>query len=372
HLFPPLCIWGIYRERKVFRSILRILFCIYHFFENRVPFSLAPAIPRRSFRMEGAFRRHLVSPLFKFTVGAEKKDITVHSSALAELSPALNALMNGEMVEAKTRHVDWSEVDVDTFVRLCEFAYFRNYTPPRSCLIEGRIPLETAKPIKKKRKSKKRRSNVFWDEPLPEPTAAPEPEPEPIFEPVPASAESLDEGPRSEEEICNDPEIAYKERSVWTGHLRDKFTSSLVIPDTEKDLSETSFTPPRIAGSWEDFHPVFLEQAKLYVLADKYGIESLRRLVICKLHQTLSNFKLYETGVVSIIEFVRFVYLNTPPNIGSEMDAMRNLVTRYIVSVLGQMGETKCFQELLEDGGPFVTDFWRIIWSVEGKVEVCD
>ncbi|CAG7993643.1 unnamed protein product [Penicillium salamii] len=321
--------------------------------------------------MEGTFRRYLVSPLFTFTVGAEKQEITVHSSALAGLSPALDALMNGEMIEAKTRHVDWSEVDVDTFVRLCEFAYFRNYTPPISRLIEGRSPLETAKSTKKKEKYKKRRSNVFWDDSIPEPTPEPEPEPESISEPAPEPIEPSDEEPRPEE-ICDDPEIAYKERSVWTGQLRDKFTSSLVIPDTESNLLETSFTPPRITGSWEDFYPVFLEQAKLYVLADKYGIESLRRLVLCKLHQTLSSFKLYETGVGTVIEFVRFVYSNTPPNIGSEVDAMRNLVTRYVVSVLGQIGETECFQDLLEDGGPFVADFWRIIWSVEEKPEICD
>lgn len=106
------------------------------------------------------------------------------------------------------------------------------------------------------------------------------------------------------------------------------------------------------------------------MLTDKYGIESLRQLVLCKLHQTLRNFKIYETGVGSIIEFVRFVYLNTPPNVGSQVDAMRNLVTRYVVSVLGQTGETKCIQELLEDGGPFVADFWRIIWSVEQNPDI--
>ncbi|KAJ5396992.1 hypothetical protein N7509_005105 [Penicillium cosmopolitanum] len=131
-------------------------------------------------------------------------------------------------------------------------------------------------------------------------------------------------------------------------------------------MCRTSLTlaPPRITGSWENSHPVFLGQAKLYVLADKYGIEPLRRLIILKLYRTLSTFKLYDTGVVSIIEFVRFVYLNTPPNHGGQVDPLRNMVTRYVISVLGKIGENQYFQELLEDGGPFVADFWRIIWSV--------
>lgn len=313
------------------------------------------------------FRSYLASPLFTFTVGAEKKEITVHSSALAELSESLNSLMNGGMIEAKTRHVDWPEVDVDTFVRLCEFAYFRNYTPPSFRLVEGRTPLKTIKPNKKKVRRKSRRSNVIWDTPMAEPEPESEPAPEPTAEPLEPSDEASPPG----DAVCNDPEIIHKERSVWTGQLRDKFTRSLVIPGVESNPLETTFTPPQITGSWEDFDPVFLEQAKLYVLADKYCIEPLRQLVLCKLYQTLSSFKLFDTGVGSIMEFVRFVYSNTPPNYGGQVDALRNLVTRFVVSVLGQVGEDQIFQELLEDGGPFVADFWRIIWSVEETTGIC-
>lgn len=79
----------------------------------------------------------LSSPLFTFTVGANKKELTVHSSALAGLSQSLNTLINGKMKEAKTGHAVWSEVDVDTFARLCEYVYLRNYTPPSYRLIDG-------------------------------------------------------------------------------------------------------------------------------------------------------------------------------------------------------------------------------------------
>lgn len=285
--------------------------------------------------------------MFTFTVGANKKEVTVHSSALAGLSPSLNALINGEMIEAKTRHVDWSEVDVDTFARLCEFAYLRNYTPPTFRLVDGRSPMEATKLAKGKPKRNKRSSKAYYDEPIP--VDAAEPEPEPMPEPAPEL----------------EPEVPYTERNIWTGQLRDAFTRSLVIPSTQSDNVDYNFTPPENTGSWEDFTPVFVQQARLYVLADKYGIESLRQLILSKLYQTLKSFKLYNTGVTGIIEFVRFVYLNTPPNYGNQIDAMRNLVTRYVVSVLGQIGESECFQELLEDGGPFVSDFWHTIWSTD-------
>ncbi|KAF5858597.1 hypothetical protein ETB97_003990 [Aspergillus alliaceus] len=272
--------------------------------------------------MEGAFGRYLSSPLFTFTVGVNKKEVIMHSSALAGLSQSLNALMTGEMIEAKTRHVDWSEVDVT----------------------------ET---LKEKKKRKKRRSNVNWGEP------APEPAPEPELEAPPDGAPKSDSPP--EDTFCDDPEIPYRERSVWTGHLRDAFEGSLVVPSPQSGDLDYTFTPPENIGFWEDFTPVFLEQARLYVLPDKYGIESLCQLDLSKLHQTLKSFKLYDTGVSGII------YSDTP-TYGSKIDAMRNFATRHVVSVLGQIGGNECFQELLDEGGRFVYDFWQIIWGVEGKL----
>lgn len=101
------------------------------------------------------------------------------------------------------------------------------------------------------------------------------------------------------------------------------------------------------------------------MLAEKYCIDSLCQLVLSKMYETLKSFKLYDTGLNGIIELVRFVYVNTPPNYGEKIDAMRSFVTRYVVSVLGQIGENECFRDILEEGGPFVRDFWHIIWGIE-------
>ncbi|KAJ5333985.1 uncharacterized protein N7506_007768 [Penicillium brevicompactum] len=295
--------------------------------------------------MEGPFGRCLSSPLFTFQVGPDKKEITVHSSALADLSQSLNTLINGEMLEAKSRRADWSDVDVDTFTRLCEFAYLRDYTPPSCRLIDGCSPImETSKPMVKHKKRKK--GYKFLAEP--EPAPAPE---------VDLSAE---EAPQP-----GSVELPYKERSVWTQHLHDIFQENIRIPASHKTSNSTQkFAPPISTGPWEDFSLVFVEQVQLYVLADKYGIEDLRYLVLSKLHQTLRSFKLYDdAGVAGIFEFVRFVYSNTPPDHGNICDPLRTLVALYVASVLGQIGEHEAFKELLEEGGAFVADFWRIVWS---------
>ncbi|KAJ5470254.1 hypothetical protein N7530_007611 [Penicillium desertorum] len=269
------------------------------------------------------------------------------------------------MIEAKTRHVDWSDIDEDTFARLCEFAYFRNYTPPAFRLIDGKSPsIKVTEKAKEKRKRKKNRPSFNWNDTSMEP--APEPEPEPVLEPELEPEEAELEAPPFED-ACDDWEIPYKERSVWTEQLRDVFERSLVVPSPQTTDLNYAFMPPQNTGSWEDFTPVFLEQARLYVVADKYCIDSLCQLVLSKLYQTLKNFKLYDTGLNGIIELVRFVYMDAPANYGEKIDDMRNLVTRYVVSVLGQIGESECFREILAEGGPFVSDFWHIIWDIEGK-----
>ncbi|KAJ5915590.1 hypothetical protein N7466_011523 [Penicillium verhagenii] len=294
------------------------------------------------------------------------------------------------MIEAKTRHVDWSDVDEDTFTRLCEFAYLRDYTPPTARLIDGSYTPPTARLItgsspstkakKAARKKKKSRSDFNWNwavrpaepEAEPEPTEYPR-EAEPEMPPLEAEPEMPMPPPGSEPDVsppevaCDDPEIPYKERSVWTRQLCGTFEQSLVVPSSHPTDSNYAFKPPQNTGSWEDFTPVFLEQARLYVLADKYGIDSLCELVLSKLHRTLASFKLYDTGVSGVIELVRFVYMNTRPSYGENIDAMRNFVTRYVVSVLGQIGENAYFRELLEDGGPFVNDFWKIIWGIDNN-----
>lgn len=59
--------------------------------------------------------------------------------------------------------------------------------------------------------------------------------------------------------------------------------------------------------------------------------------------------------------------MEAPPNHGEKIDGTRNLITYYVFSVLGQIGENECFREILAEGGPFVSDFWHIIWGIEEK-----
>ncbi|KAE8374445.1 hypothetical protein BDV26DRAFT_42727 [Aspergillus bertholletiae] len=318
--------------------------------------------------MDGAFGRCIASPLFTFSVGPNQREFTLHSGPLADLSPALHALMNGEMIEAKVRRAEWPDVDEDTFIRLAEYAYLRDYTPPmcsrrssntngypEKALEDSTEDLINATYQKSKKKGLTRISNGNHDD-EPPPSVV-ETSPPVIAPPAPA--------PHGGQIVVEEPalgglELPLRERIIWSRHLCYKFSSINFSLDTH-EMAAKAFAPQGNKRTEEDFTPVFLGHARLYVLADKYGIEPLQQLVLHKLKQTLQNFKLCAENVTDIAELVRFTYANTPCLV-TRKDQLRTLVTMFIVYSLGRLGDDESFQDLLGEGGDFVVDFWQAVW----------
>ncbi|KAL2812671.1 hypothetical protein BDW59DRAFT_178521 [Aspergillus cavernicola] len=265
---------------------------------------------------------------FQFQVpGPLTGEFTVHSYPFA-------TLMNGGMIEAKIRRVEWQDVEGKTFTRLCEYAYLGDYTPPRL--------------------KRWLRSHHGWYGPEEEADDRPSPVPDAIEYEYPTTETAIDPDPWK---------LPYKEKNIWTRHLRDRF-SNLTINAPPRAHHLNDFVPKQNTGPREDFTPVFLGHIQLYILADQYGIEALCQLVLAKLAKTLTNFKLYRTSHVGVLESVRFVYSDKYRNI-SGIAPSRRLAVCYVISVLGQLGDAEAFQDLLADGGDFVSDFWTILWNQE-------
>ncbi|KAJ5947224.1 hypothetical protein N7466_000239 [Penicillium verhagenii] len=253
------------------------------------------------------------------------------------------------MIEAQTRRADWSDIDVDTFTRLCEFAYLKDYQPPSYHPIKHWPPPPDAVEVaRKKKKSVHSELMAKWRSAR--------------------RREKLHFGDYSPPRHVQSSyfELPLEERGGLGQKLRDSFKGNPSFTPPPTGYSAHNFAPPKNTWFWQDFTAVLVEQARLYVLADKYGIESLCKLVLFKLVVTLRSFKLYHTGVDGVVELVRFVYNNTRPDYGNNVDPLRKLVVRYVVSVIGQIGEQRAFKQLLNEGGDFVTDFWQIFWSLNG------
>ncbi|RAL04243.1 uncharacterized protein BO80DRAFT_486638 [Aspergillus ibericus CBS 121593] len=319
--------------------------------------------------MDSEFSKCLSSSLFTFVVGQERKEITVHSRSLANLSSPLNNLMNGKMQEANRRQADWSGVEEMTFVLLCEYAYTRDYTPPSCSKREiPQPPAETEDNIgaKEAEQASDQASNAATDAATEQETAAVSDapaEPETPTEPEIVDELKAEATPEAEQSSTHfsGHTLPYREKSIWTQHLQDKFKTLSVQYTNSHNCALSArkdvFAPKGNSHPWEDFTPVFLAHAKLYILADKYCILPLADLVLYKLETTLAQFNLCEENISDVTELIRFSYQWTRPN-----DALRLLITTYVVSVLGQIGENTEFQELLMDGGFFVLDLWQMMW----------
>lgn len=143
-----------------------------------------------------------------------------------------------------------------------------------------------------------------------------------------------------------------------TAKLREGFKSKVFPRNRTWNKSDELYGPVGKTDPEQDFTPVFLSHARLYVLGNKYGIDNLVCLALHKLHETLTLFRLFENRASDVIELVRYAYDNTQQ---SSDDALRALVVEYIGAEIDVIGRSPEFRELLEEGGEFVVDFWKTV-----------
>ncbi|KAK3305250.1 uncharacterized protein B0T15DRAFT_531742 [Chaetomium strumarium] len=64
------------------------------------------------------------SDMFRFSVGPERREFTMHRALVAHLSPVLAALVNNtNFKEARGAHAVLEEVDEQTFTLFAQYAY---------------------------------------------------------------------------------------------------------------------------------------------------------------------------------------------------------------------------------------------------------
>ena len=278
--------------------------------------------------------RSKADELVNFTVGPKGTNFVVHAQPLARLSQALDTLINGD---TKTGVIDWKlDTDEETFLRFCEFAYVRDYTPPRFSTSDKGKPRFSVKPV----------VNLPRDFNTASPTCV----------------------------------SSNKQEST-------KLTFNNYYPaPSSKEFFHNQFKPQTPENELEDFEPVLLGHARLYLLADKYDVPELQNLVLHKLYHTVEMSKLYENQIAGVLKLVSFVYDNTqsPPSSQQEVSALatsqrkkhanpmsdkdklragglRRLVVRIAVLKLDDIGKSKEFLGLFRDGGDFVEDFWIVL-----------
>jgi hypothetical protein len=297
----------------------------------------------------------LLSPQFTFLIGKEKKTIVVHANAIAATCDQMNALINGNMNEANTRCAEIGNIEVEDFIRFCEYAYRGDFTVP----------------------SWEQDDTPKTEEDVSVPPNIPEAEVEELPPEVPASPRDVPWSP-SEDVPQSPPEDVpprvnrrwrqsvtppNKEKSMKV-KLREKFDNHIYGVDVDDPIEKilAQYTPYANDTVNQDFTPVFLAYARLYTFAHFRSIEPLKALTLRKLHSTLQGFKPYRARVGDVVKLAEYAYTaDDLPSRGENgtIDPLRELVVEYIACEIEAIGDCSEFKELLEEGGEFVGDFWE-------------
>jgi len=275
------------------------------------------------------------SPPFKFLVGPDQKLFIIHSGLIANHSKPLSRLVNGEMSEAKEECARLEDVDEGTFGRYIRYAYTGDYLPAEPDILLDPSLLSTTQPSSKKAS----RSSTGQ------------------------SQSNLNMGRlTSGDEVEREYDVRREVYDEWGLDTRIPKSKKGKMPESKKgklwrEFKERSYytpiplsQPQKSQKSCEDYTEVFLCHARLYIFAEKYDIAHLCQLSLQKLHRTLTEFTLYDDCRRSIIEPMRYTYLNTP-DLSESIDPLRSLVIHYAAYVVEKLAKSDDFQALLEELG---------------------
>jgi hypothetical protein len=265
----------------------------------------------------------------------------VHEEAIASQSPALEALMHGNMSESASRVVTWVDVDQETFVRFSQFAYTGDYSVPKM-IVNGHVHQQ------KQSEKEKDIENGNWS--LAEPLLYQD-----------SSWGAFGSASKQEKKRKKSAQFAFGETSQSTQTTNStRFDKSHVYALRQPRSKFADSCDPEIIDGPEENNitEALLSHTMLYILAEKWGIDSLKMLTLFKLHKTLSMLVFDSPKVPHIVELVRHGYAGTP-DLETGIDGLRDLLCQYVDANVKVISEHEAFLALIQDGGAFVRDLWK-------------
>ena len=229
-------------------------------------------------------------------------------------------MINGHLSEAQQGFALLDDVDEDTFVRFIRWTYTKDYSAPE----------------------------YTWDESGEGPGGS-------KIEAAQKEAPPSDD--LSQWGLVPKLKKKKKVKSKTHGSLKESFISEYDYssPD-EKDRPRSNLRPQ------EDYTEVFLSHARLYVFAEKYDIQALKKLCHHKLQYTLVIYTLYPERVGDITTLLKYVYANTAETMDGTED-IRSMLAHYVgteMDTLIKYGEIK---DLMLENGEILGDFLKMFAS---------
>ena len=273
-------------------------------------------------------QRIVQSPVLRFLVGNNQTSMTIHKALVTEQASGLRDCVSGPMREAESGTITWDEVDEATFGNFAQFLYTGDYTP---------VPIKIEDTPKAARDDNNSTDLAFLA--LGDETFEVGVEPE-----IDQGWGNITSGGK--------PMKRYKRKIERLRHH-----SNFHALDYPRPASCNTIDPYEIRlgkSLFFDYRYVFLSHARLYALAEKYGFERLKALVLHKLHRTMRNSEPPETCSQGLIDLLSYIYENTPSR--PKIDGLRELMVRYIAMEARQIATSQEFLQLVKEKGEIASD----------------
>ncbi|KAI0470946.1 hypothetical protein GGR56DRAFT_658307 [Xylariaceae sp. FL0804] len=236
---------------------------------------------------------------FVFVVGAEKTKFHVHADVFAKLSPALDSLINGSFAEAKDMRAVWDDTEPKDFEHLLSYAYSGDYEVAVSEYRPGQKAVQS-------------------DGSLPY---------------IVGRLVTLFTWNRSYNQVRQ------------TGKL-------IMANEFENERAKLRLRVPKKLHNNDEclqagFNGASMSHARIYRLAEKYGIEQLKQVACWKLSNALTD-TVIEKEIGSIDGFgdlVRYVFENTP----RDDDPARWQLVRFAAVIAYDVRDDPVFKQVLLD-----------------------
>lgn len=240
---------------------------------------------------------------------------------------------NNHMVEAHDGLAVLDDVEADTFVGFCEFAYTGDY---RSRITEREPEVVTDDPVLIQREG------ALED-------IAPE-----LVEQLDLA---LEEAPMSEEYwgLGRSEKKKYRTQAtrIWNDFLNLTYEDPPCLVSDEQATLVNGDNASTIS---------LLYHAKIYVFAEKYLIDNLRILCLRKLHGALRDFDLTSQTSGLILEVLEFTYTQTERK-ESRDDELRMLLIHYAACKGEILKQNPNLRSLLEANGEMACDLLYKYWG---------
>jgi len=270
------------------------------------------------------FNRIIGSEAFTFVIGPEQKRFTVPINLFKHLSEPLYALMTNGMRETKEAKVIMPETEVDTFVRVLQYAVAQDYETTGSTWGIS-PPAQTSGS-----------ELVYYD-----------------FDKAYCSAGCKEVRGLKRKLHCpychgNRVQVEVPRKSI-----AERFEGLDYISKLPENIKARPHSTK--AGNGEAH---LLEHAKLFVFADKYLIQDLKAFCLFRLHQDMLLCGSEAAGQgVEVVDVIRYASENTGNGSERDSDRLCSLIAKFAVFKCKMLADYQSFRTLLEEGGRFASGY---------------